>query len=114
MYILFINLGSKCDIFFLINLIIIAIKKIIQPMDSTQPNPTHMGWVGLGLTYVMGWIGLKKKFDPPWVKKSPQSDPYTPLLLPNNDGYVDLFLVGRPEHSIFHSIVFGFETRSLW
>ena len=60
MYILFINLGSKCDIFFLINLIIIAIKKIIQPMDSTQPNPTHMGWVGLGLTYVMGWIGLKK------------------------------------------------------
>ena len=49
-----------------------------------------------------------------WVKKSPQSDPYTPLLLPNNDGYVDLFLVGRPEHSIFHSIVFGFETRSLW
>ena len=57
MYILFINLGSKCDIFFLINLIIIAIKKIIQPMDSTQPN---MGWVGLGLTYVMGWIGLKK------------------------------------------------------
>ena len=61
MYILFINLGSKCDIFFLINLIIIAIKKIIQPMDSTQPNPTHMGWVGLGLTYVMGWIGLKKK-----------------------------------------------------
>ena len=29
-------------------------------MDSTQPNPTHMGWVGLGLTYVMGWIGLKK------------------------------------------------------
>ena len=66
MYILFINLGSKCDIFFLINLIIIAIKKIIQPMDSTQPNPTHMGWVGFGLTYVMGWIGLKKKFDPPW------------------------------------------------
>ena len=60
MYILFINLGSKCDIFFLINLIIIAIKKIIQPMDSTQPNPTHMGWVGFGLTYVMGWIGLKK------------------------------------------------------
>ena len=60
MYILFINLGSKCDIFFLINLIIIAIKKIIQPMDSTQPNPTHMGWVGLGLTYVMGWIELKK------------------------------------------------------
>ena len=49
MYILFINSGDKCDIFFfLINLIIIVIKKIVQPMGSTRSNPTHVGWVGLG------------------------------------------------------------------
>ena len=57
MYILFINSRDKCDIFFLLNLIIIVIKKIVQPMGSTQLNPIHMGWVGLGwigLDYVMG------------------------------------------------------------
>ena len=27
-------------------------------MGSTRPNPTHVGWVGLGWTYVMGWVGL--------------------------------------------------------
>ena len=32
-------------------------------MGSIQPNPTHVGWVGLvwvGLdwTYVTGWVGL--------------------------------------------------------
>ena len=35
MYILFINSDGKCDIFFLLNLIIIVIEKIVQPMDST-------------------------------------------------------------------------------
>ena len=58
MYILFINSYGKCDIFFLFNLIIIVIKKIVQPMGSTRPNPTHVGWVGLDWTYVMGWVGL--------------------------------------------------------
>ena len=28
-------------------------------MGSTRPNPTHVGWVELGWTYVMGWVGLK-------------------------------------------------------
>ena len=62
MYILFINLGSKCDIFFS-NQFNNNSNKKNYPTDGfnpTQPNPTHMGWVGLGLTYVMGWIGLKK------------------------------------------------------
>ena len=27
-------------------------------MGSTRPNPTHVGWVALGWTYVMGWVGL--------------------------------------------------------
>ena len=59
MYILFINSGGKCDIyFFLLNLIIIVIKKIVQPMGSTRPKPTCVGWVRLGWTYVMGWVGL--------------------------------------------------------
>ena len=67
MYILFINSVGKCDIFFLLNLIIIVIKKIVQPMGSTRPNPTHVGWVGLDWTYVMGWVGLGWIFfDPPW------------------------------------------------
>ena len=25
-------------------------------MGSTRPNPTHVGWVRLGWTYVMGWV----------------------------------------------------------
>ena len=45
MHIFFINSGGKCDIFFLLNLIIIVIKKKnVQPMGSTQPM-----WVGLDL-----------------------------------------------------------------
>ena len=35
MYIFFINSGGKYDIFFLLNLIIIVIKKIAQLMSST-------------------------------------------------------------------------------
>ena len=27
-------------------------------MGSTRPNPTHVGWVGSGWTYVMGRVGL--------------------------------------------------------
>ena len=56
MYILFINSSGKCDIFFSTQLIIIVIKKIVQPMDSTQTNPTHMGWVGLDLCDGLGWV----------------------------------------------------------
>ena len=44
MYILFINSGGKYDIFFLLNLIIIVIKK---NCPTHKFNPTHMGWVGL-------------------------------------------------------------------
>ena len=76
MYILFINSSGKCDIFFLLNLIIIVIKKIVQPMNSTRPNPTHVD-----LCDGLGWIGLN--FFLPimmdWVKKSYQSDPCTPV-----------------------------------
>ena len=54
-------------------------------MSSTQPNPTHMGRVGLGWTYVMGWVGLNF-FWPTmvgWVKKSLQPDPTQPMHTPN-------------------------------
>ena len=47
MYILFINSGGRRDIFFLLNLIIIVIKKINQPM-----------WVGLDLCDELGWVGF--------------------------------------------------------
>ena len=45
MYILFINSSGRRDIFFLLNLIIIVIKKINQPM-----------WVGLDLCDELGWV----------------------------------------------------------
>ena len=52
MYILFIYLGGKCDIFFfLLNLIIIVIKKIIQLMGWVGS-----GWVGLDLCDGLGWV----------------------------------------------------------
>ena len=37
--------------FFLLNLIIIIIIKFLKPMGLTQPNPTHVGWVGF-----MWWV----------------------------------------------------------
>ena len=39
-------------------IIIIVIKKKIQPIGPTQPNPIHVGWVGLCCTPMMGWVGL--------------------------------------------------------
>ena len=45
MYILFINSSGRRDIFFLLNLIIIVIKKINQSM-----------WVGLDLCDELGWV----------------------------------------------------------
>ena len=56
MYILFINLSGKYNIFFLFNLIIIVIKKIIQPIGLTRPNPPM--WVRLDLYKGLGWVGL--------------------------------------------------------
>ena len=53
-YVLFINIAGKCDIFFSAQFNNNSNKKIVQPMDSTRPNTTHVGWVGLGWTYVMG------------------------------------------------------------
>ena len=56
MYILFINLSGKYNIFFLFNLIIIVIKKIVQPIGLTRPNPPI--WVRLDLYKGLGWVGL--------------------------------------------------------
>ena len=47
MYILFINTGGKCDIFFSAQFNNNSNKKIVQLMGSIRPNPTHVGWVGL-------------------------------------------------------------------
>ena len=66
--------------FFLLNLIIIIVIKKNCPtyhISSIQLNLTHVGWVGLGWTYVMGWVVLNF-FLPTmigWVKKSPQLNP---------------------------------------
>ena len=35
-------------------LIIIIIKKIVQPMSATQPNLIHADWVGLDRCEVLG------------------------------------------------------------
>ena len=44
MYILFINSGGKYNIFFSAQFNNNSNKKkIVQPMGSTQPNPTHVG-----------------------------------------------------------------------
>ena len=57
MYILFINLGGKCDIFFSAQFNNNSNKKKLSnpwvQLDSTKPM-----WVGLGWTYVIGWVGL--------------------------------------------------------
>ena len=45
MYILFINLSGKCDIFFSPQFNKNSNKKIVQLIGLTQPNP--IGWVGL-------------------------------------------------------------------
>ena len=42
--------------FFLLNLIIIVIKKIVQPMGLARPNPTQPNPCGLGWTHVLGLV----------------------------------------------------------
>ena len=56
MYILFINSSGKYDIFFLFNLIITVIKKIVQPIGLTRPNPSM--WVRLDLYEGLDWVEL--------------------------------------------------------
>ena len=59
MYILFINSGGRFDIFFSAQFSNNSNKKKNCPTHGLiQPNPTHVGWFGLGWTYVMGWVGL--------------------------------------------------------
>ena len=61
MYILFINLGSKCDIFFS-NQFNNNSNKKNYPTDGfnpTQPNPYGLGWIGFDLCDGLDWI--KKK-----------------------------------------------------
>ena len=47
MYILFINLGGKCDIFFSAQFNNNSNKKKLSN-PWVQPNPCGLGWVGLG------------------------------------------------------------------
>ena len=52
MYILFINSGGKCDIYFSNQFNNNSNKKkIVQPMGSTRPM-----WVGLDLCDELGWV----------------------------------------------------------
>ena len=55
-------------------------------MGSTRPNPTHVGWVGLGWVELIWWVGSGWIFFWPtmvgWVKKSPQPDPTRPMHTP--------------------------------
>ena len=74
MYILFINSGDKCDIFFSPQFNNNSNKKkIVQPMGSTRPNLTHVGWVESFLTH-HGGLGQKNP------SNSTQPDPCTPLI----------------------------------
>ena len=89
MYILFINSGGKCNIFFSTQFNNNSNKKKLSN-PWVQPDPTQPMWVGLGWTYVMGWVEfffLSTMIG--WVKKSSQPDPCTPLtfvsnFIPNN------------------------------
>ena len=70
MYILFTNSIGKCDIFFLLNLIIIIIINclihgfnLIQPnphptheFNPTQPNSCELSWIGLDLRDELSWV----------------------------------------------------------
>ena len=55
MYILFINLGGRCDIFFSTQFNNNSKKKKFPThgFNPTQPDPCGLGW-----TYVMGWFWL--------------------------------------------------------
>ena len=57
-------------------------KKIIQPMGSTRPNPTHMSWVGLMWWVGLGWIffNLSWRIGSKNPLNSTQPDPCTPLV----------------------------------
>ena len=55
MYILFINSGGKCNIFFSTQFNNNSNKKKLSN-PWVQPDPTQPMWVGLGWTYVMGWV----------------------------------------------------------
>ena len=56
MYILFVNSGGKCDIFFSAQFNNNSNKKNCQThgFNPTQHNPCGLDWVGLDWTYVMG------------------------------------------------------------
>ena len=74
MYILFINLGGKCDIYIFFAQFNDSNKKICSThgFNPTQPDPCGLGWVEFF-------------FDPPWWVgsknhlNSTQPDPCTPL-----------------------------------
>ena len=57
--------------FFLLNLIIIVIKKLSNPW--VQLDPTRPIWVGLDLCDGLGWVGLNffQLIMAGWIKKSP-------------------------------------------
>ena len=59
MYILFINSNDKCDIFFSAQFNNNSNKKkFVQPMGSTRPNPTYVGWVEF-FFHSPWWVGSK-------------------------------------------------------
>ena len=60
MYILFINSGGKCDIFFSAQFNNNSNKKNCPTHGFNPTQPCGLGW-----TYVMGWVGLNFFFDPP-------------------------------------------------
>ena len=58
MYILFINSGSKCDIFFSTQFNNDSNKKNYptHEFNPTQPNPTHVNWIGLDKCDGLSWV----------------------------------------------------------
>ena len=94
MYILFINSGDKCDIFFSIQFNNNSNKKIFPThrFNSTQLNPCRLGWIGLDLCDGLGWVefflthydGLGQKIS----STQPNLTHVHPYCFPTNDNEV--------------------------
>ena len=84
-------------------------------MGSTRLNPTHVGWVGLGWTYVMGWIGLNFFWLTMvgWVKKFSQPDQTRPMHTSSSSPNIDHSKI-KKGNSAALSFKFHVEFLLLW
>ena len=88
---------------------------IIKKISQTHGfNPTHVGWVGSGWTYMMDRVGLNF-FLPTmmgWVKKSPQPNPTRPMHTPSFNVFIKTIFKICDDGSPY-SLKLSFSTHSL-